>query len=358
MSEKDVIIITGSSGRIGTSVAHRFQDRYQIVGFDFVPSDHTPPSMEYVNVDLSRDDSVRDGLKHVLEKYGNRVASVVHLAAYYNFTGEPTTKYEEITVQGTGRMLRGMKEFFDCQQFIFSSTMLIYKPCEPGQVITEESPITALWDYPKSKVETEALMRNEHGTIPIVMLEIAGVYDDYCNSIPLSNQIQRIYEKQLAGKVYPGDISRGTSFLHMDDLVECIELCVEKRAQLPNEFVALVGEPETMSYDQIQKEIGKLLFHEDWKTYSMPKSIAKIGVWFQNLAGQSYIKPWMVDIADINYVLDISRARNVLGWNPKHKLHDTIPLMIDALKADPVKWYKVHKLTMPSWLEKKAKESC
>lgn len=350
---KDVVIVTGSSGRIGTKVAERLCDQYQVVGFDFVSSPNTPPSMDYVKVDLESDESVNNGLKYVKDKYGDHVLSCIHLAAYYNFTGEPSNKYETITVQGTGRLLRGMQNF-RCEQFMFSSTMLIHAPCEPGTKITEDSVLLGAWDYPKSKIATEAVMHKDRGNVPIVILRIAGCYDDYCNSIPLSTQIQRIYEKQFAGKVYPGDISRGVSYLHLDDLVDCIVLAFNKRSELPKEFVALVGEERVLSYDQIQKIIGENLWGIDWKTHSIPKPIAKIGAWMQNLTGQSYIKPWMVDLADINYDIDISRAKTFLGWQPKNFVGDTIPKMIDALKQDPVKWYRHHKLVMPSWLEKKA----
>lgn len=348
---KDVVIVTGSSGRIGVKIAERLASKYQVVGFDFVASPNTPPSMDYVKVDLESDESVAKALSYVKEKYGTHVLSCIHLAAYYNFTGEPSNKYETITVQGTKRLLNGLQSF-NCEQFLFSSTMLIHAPNEPGTKITEDSPLAGLWDYPKSKIETEAVMCKERGSIPIVVLRIAGVYDDYCNSIPLSTQIQRIYEKQLAGRVYPGDISRGVSYLHMDDLVDAIELSFDKRKELPKEFFALIGEDRTMSYDAIQKLIGKFLFNSSWHTFQMPKPIAKIGVYAQNFMGATYIKPWMVDIADINYDLDISYAKKYLGWAPKKFVGDTLPLMISALKKDPLKWYQHHKLVIPSWLKK------
>jgi len=39
-----------------------------------------------------------------------------------------------------------------------------------------------------------------------VLLRVAGVYDDYCHSLPLSHQIQRIYERALTSHVFPGHI--------------------------------------------------------------------------------------------------------------------------------------------------------
>ncbi|MFX8262720.1 hypothetical protein ABTL46_22955, partial [Acinetobacter baumannii] len=56
------------------------------------------------------------------------------------------------------------------------------------------------------------------------------------------------------------------------------------------------------------------------------------------------IKPWMVEQSNDHYVLDISRARSLLGWDPRHSLRDTLPKIVEALKRDPPGWYKANKL--------------
>jgi hypothetical protein len=60
----------------------------------------------------------------------------------------------------------------------------------------------------------------------------------------------------------------------------------------------------------------------------------------------------MIYVADDHYALDITRAREVLGWQPKRSLREILATMVEALKADPVRWYKDHKLEPPSWLER------
>jgi hypothetical protein len=57
-----------------------------------------------------------------------------------------------------------------------------------------------------------------------------------------------------------------------------------------------------------------------------------------------FIKPWMIDRASDHYALDITRARTLLGWEPQRSLRDTIPKMVEALKADPSKFYKENEL--------------
>jgi nucleoside-diphosphate-sugar epimerase len=123
-SRKDTVLVTGSSGLIGTEVCNRLGQRFNVVGFDRDGGPHPPPVAECVCVDLTSDESVAAGLERVRFGYGERLASVIHLAAYYDFSGEPSDKYETITVQGTARFLRELQNF-QVEQFVFSSTMLI-----------------------------------------------------------------------------------------------------------------------------------------------------------------------------------------------------------------------------------------
>src|SRR5207237_6687033 len=114
-----------------------------------------------------------------------------------------------------------------------SSEMLFHADCEQRQRINEDWPLEPKWDYPKSKIKTEELIKANHGDMPIVLLRIAGVYDDLCHSIPLAHQIQRIYERSLTSHLFPGDMSHGQSFVHLNDLVDVCWLLTERRSQLP-----------------------------------------------------------------------------------------------------------------------------
>ena len=352
---KATIIVTGSSGMIGSPLCTMLAETYNVVGFDRAGPPYPPIEVECVSVDLTAEDRVVRALERVRHAYGPRLASVIHLAAYYDFSGEASPLYDEITVRGTARLLRALHQMeFEVEQFIFSSTMLLHAPSRPGERISEASPIEPKWDYPRSKAETEKVILSERGVIPSVMLRIAGVYDDECHSIPLAHQIQRIYERRLTGRVFPGDVSRGQAFVHLDDTLEAIRLAVEKRHALPTETTLLIGEPETLSYDELQRAFARLIHDEEWETRQIPKAIAKTGAWMLDnmpLVEEPFIKPWMVDLADDDYTLDISHARKTLGWEPKHSLRDTLPKMIDALKRDPAAWYRAHALSLPSSLE-------
>ncbi len=347
MQDKEIILITGCSGRIGFRCAEKFADKYKVLGADVFLVGHLP-GIELIGIDLGSPKNLQEGLAIIKSQFGNRIASVIHLAAYYSFTKGHWGEYERITINGTKNLLEGLLTDFEVGQFIFSSTMLVHAPCKKGEKITEESPVSPTWNYPKSKVITENIIHEKlHGKIPYVIFRIAGVYDDQCHSIPLSNQIQRIYENQLEGHVFAGDTSHGASFIHMEDLVDAIYRAVEKRKELPKELVLLLGEPTTLSYDEIQRQVSKLIYGKEWKTWGIPKPIAKLGAYAMELLPffrKGFIQPWMIDLADDHYELDISKAKRYLNWEPRHHLKETIPLWIDQLKREPLAWYDINKL--------------
>lgn len=338
--------MTGSSGLIGAAVVRRLAEQFRIVGFDRAGPPDPPPVAECITVDLTAEEELQPALQAVRRRYGERIAGVVHLAAYYDFSGEPSPLYDEVTVRGTERLLRGLQSF-QVEQFLFSSTMLVHAPCEPGQRIDEDWPLEPKWDYPQSKVATEQLIRAQRGAMPAVLLRIAGVYDDLCHSIPLAHQIQRIYERRLTSHVFPGDTTHGQAFLHLDDLVDAFVQLVQRRASLPPDLTLLLGEPETLSYEELQRALGRLIHDEEWETRPIPKPLAKTGAWLQDalpLGEEPFIKPWMIDLADDHYALDVTRARRLLGWEPRRSLRDTLPKMVAALKADPPGWYRANDL--------------
>ena len=357
---RGTILITGSSGRIGYPLAKRLAESYNVVGFDRRAPSHPPPSAECLYVDLTSDESLRRGLQAIRELHGNRIVSVIHLAAYYDFSGAQSPLYDEVTVRGTGRLLRMLQDF-EVEQFIFSSTVLVHAPSAPGQRINEDSPLEPKWTYPESKVKTEKVIHAERGKIPVVILRIAGVYDDLCNSLPLAQQIQRIYEHDISGYLYPGEVSAGRqAFMHNEDVADSVVLAVTRRKELPPELTLLIGEPESPGYDELQRVLGRLIHGVAWKTYSLPKVAAKVSAWAQEklpLNRPPIIKPWMIDLANDNFELDITRAHTILGWKPKHALLDTLPKMIPALKADAPAWYRENDIKPPLWLRELAPAS-
>lgn len=346
-----VVLITGSTGLLGTHLVKSLVDDYRVVGLDVKPPEELIPGTKWIKCDLTDDENVRDVLASVRSEFGNQIASVIHLAAYYDFSGEPSPLYDELTVEGTRRLLKALQDF-DVEQFAFSSSLLVMKPVPLGERLRETSETQAEWAYPESKLKTEQILKVEHGKIPAVIARIAGVYNEDCHSLPISQQIRRIYEKQMESYFFPGNADHGQSFVHLDDVIRCFQQIIEHRGTLEPLEVFLIGEEDVMSYGELQDAIGELLHGEAWPTIRVPKAVAKAGAWVEEkLAGDDeedkpFIKPWMVDLADAHYPVDISQARRRLEWQPEHTLRGTLPKMIERLRRDPKQWYETNGLPL------------
>lgn len=348
--QKEIIIITGAKGNIGSKLSRALKKDYEIVGFDLKKNHPDIP------MDLSSDDSVALGLKIFREKYGNKIAAIIHLAAYFDFTGEDSPLYNAINEKGTERLLKSLQNF-EVERFIFMSTMLVHQACVPGEKINEQTPLAPKWAYPKSKQKTEEIIQKYHGHIPYLILRLAGLYDEDSCVPTLAHQISRIYQRKIKSHLYAGDIHAGQSFIHADDLVDLIKKVVERRNTLADEEIILAGESDAVSYTNLQEMIGQLIHgEEEWKTMIVPAIVAKTGSWLENKiepvipddfdqGEKPFIQEFMIDLASDHYALDLKKAKELLDWEPRHSIDETLPKIIDNLKKEPKKWYKKNSLT-------------
>lgn len=358
---RPIVLITGAGGNLGRSIAEALGDRYRIVGLDTAPSrDGDYPIFE---ADLTEDASVEAAMAKLREEYGPHLASVIHLAAFFDFSGEDKPQYRAVNVEGSRRLVRALAAF-EVEQLVYAATMLVHAPVRPGERIDEDAPIDPRWAYPKSKAEAEEAIRETRGDIPTVFLRLAGVYDEETSVPTFAHQIARIYERDFQSHLYSGDTDAGQTMVHRGDLIDAFVRTVDRRAELPpGETAILVGEEEAIGYADLQDRLGCLIHgEEEWPTLRLPAPLAGAGAWVQDKAEplvpdaidkgeRPFIQPFMTRMASDHYALDISRARRLLGWEPRHRLARALPAMIARLKEDAAAWYEANRITPPAFVE-------
>jgi len=365
-TQRPAVLITGAGGNLGRSLARFLADDYRILGMDRKAGKDT--GFPLFEVDLASDDSVQQALAQVHDACGGTLAGVIHLVAYFDSTGEDSPLYQSVNVNGTARLLRGLRDGFTVERFVYASTMLVHRPGRPGELIDETQPFGPQYVYPRSKLEAEEVIRREHGTMPYAILRLAGVYDEVTVVPTLAQQIARIYERDLESYFYSASNLVGQSMLHRDDLHEAMRLTLARRNTLPPDAEMLIGETEALGYDVLQDEIGYLIHGvEDWPTLRVPKVVATVGTWVREKTEplvpdaldegeKPFIKPYMIAMSDAHYALDTTRAEQWLGWRARHRLKHSLPAIVEALKRDPLGWYRAHGMTPPPALREGASQ--
>lgn len=354
--KQPLILITGCSGLIGTRLTAAFGHDYRIIGLDQRPPADSSQMTAFIECDFTAEQEIADGLRQVHDQFSPNVASVIHLATYSDWTGAPSPLYEDLNIEGTRILLRELSnQGLNVDQFVFASTLEVMAPSEDGKPIDAKSATRTEWHYPRSMLAAEQIILEERGDISAVILRIAGVYDDQCRCLPISRQISRIFEKRIESYLFPGDESHGQPYIHLDDLTELCERVVASRDSLSSDQVFLVGEEDLMSYAELQDELGQLIHAAQWPTIRIPKAAAKAGATLKDTlevddAARS-VKPWMIDLADQHYPIDISHVRQALQWEPRHSLRQTLPTIVSGLRRDPADWYTANDLPWPEEIQ-------
>lgn len=346
---KPVVLVTGGSGLLGSRLIEQLRPHYKVVSLDLDCDPQLAPDVEFVCLDVTSNESVRRALDRVASVYGPHIASVVHLVAYYDFAGDASPQYEKITVEGTRRLLDASKAV-QLEQFVFTSTLLVHEPTSPGEPTNEDSPLTPTWPYPESKVRTESVIRSTERPFSTAVLRLAGAYDEDGNSPPLAHQVRRIHGRMLTSHFYPAALDRGQPFVHIDDAVDALVRTVDRRGELSHQLDLVIGEPATLGYGEVQELIGRELHDRRWRTIRVPAALARPGAWVMEhnpWVSDPFMDTWAVERASDHYELDISRARQLLGWNPGHTLRATLPNMMERLRRDPEGWYAGNALELP-----------
>jgi nucleoside-diphosphate-sugar epimerase len=120
MAMKPVVLVTGLAGRIGTAIAEALGDDYTLAGFELRCPEGDARCIE---ADITSDEALAKACEALRSRHGSRIASVIHLAAHYDFSGRDDPKYDAVNVRGSERLLRALQSF-EVGQFVYASTML------------------------------------------------------------------------------------------------------------------------------------------------------------------------------------------------------------------------------------------
>lgn len=146
------VLITGSSGRIGSAIARRVSQHHEVVGLDIRPGPCTS-----IPADICDDALVRRVLA--------RVDAVIHTASLHapDIGLRSLAEFRRVNVDGTRLLLEGCLER-GIARFVYTSTTSLYGhsliPDGAAVWVTEELEPRPRDIYDETKIEAEDLCRN------------------------------------------------------------------------------------------------------------------------------------------------------------------------------------------------------
>ncbi|MEZ4818341.1 MAG: UDP-glucose 4-epimerase GalE [Bdellovibrionota bacterium] len=308
------VLITGSSGYIGSHIAKYFaQKEYTVLGLDREP----PPNglKPYLHDNLQTDIAQTRTVKDFLQQYACK--NIIHCAALAlveESVSDPN-KYFDNNVVKANAFLNVCREV-EVKNFIFSSTAAVYG--EPKQnPISEKHPRNPINPYGQSKKEFEEHLLSHHhaGSIHAGIFryfnacgadlggEIGENHDPETHFIP--NLIKSALTHQdvvLFGNNYPTfDGTCIRDYIHVWDLASSHYLLLEKMLTTSVDPVYNLGTKEGYSLLQIVEAAEKIL----------GKSIR-----------YHFKPPRAGDFSTL--VADATKAREVLNWTPQYSDLNTI----------------------------------
>jgi UDP-glucuronate 4-epimerase len=311
------VLVTGSSGQIGTNLALRLlADGHEVFGVDKRQNTWTD-DFRYLLQDLSPHYPAHPGGIAGVEYPEPDV--VVHLAAHakvHQLVRQPERALENMTM--TFNVLEYCRH--SAIPIVFSSSREVYGDVHRFEGYGEASADFAFTEstYSASKIAGEALIYSYarcYG-LPYLVFRFSNVYGRYDNDLARMVRVIPLFIHRLLRDepitVFGGE-DKTLDFTYVDDCVEGIVRGVEALAEahVRNETINLAyGQGNTLV--RVARLIGDALGVDPRIAFAPP------------LLGEV-----------TRYIADISKAHELLGWKPSVAIDDGIPSAVEWYRANP-----------------------
>lgn len=294
------ILVTGSSGTIGTALCETLLNRgFDVVGVDIKPNKWNEMVQEVtINHDLREED--------LTDRLPDDIDLVIHLAAnarVYNLVVDPSLARDNFLI--TFNVLEYMRNV-GIKKLIFSSSREVYGNSDRMVYSEEDAHIKCCESpYTASKISGEALIHayKQCYDIDFIILRFSNVYGKYDESdrvVPLFIKLTKEGKDLI---VYGKD--KTLDFTYIDDTINGVMRCIEKFEKVKNDTINIAS-GESAPILEVAQIIKKIL----------------------NANNQIQIRENRTGEV-LKCIVDISKAKEKLGYNPKVKLENGLKNTIE-----------------------------
>lgn len=290
------ILITGSTGFLGSKIRNVLQNNYSILGLSRSNSDY--------NIEL----------QSYIPQFNEDFDIVVHCAGKAHlvpFKDEENASFNDVNVNGTQNLLRGIELTGTFpKRFVFISSVAVYG-LDQGDNINENAPLLAKDPYGLSKIKTEQLLlewcKKNNVICTILRLPLLVGENPPGNLGAMVKGIQKGFYFNIAG----GKARK--SMVLVNDVAKILL----KSSEIGGVYNLTDGFHP--NFYELSNVIGKNFGRS--KIFSLPFFIAKVIALFGDILGVKFpLNSVKFKKITSDLTFDDSKARIVLGWKPNKVL--------------------------------------
>ena len=321
------VVITGSSGYLGSALCADLDRDHRIVGIDRRPPSpalrQAAPRAAWESIDISSAEAVSSAFQRIAHSCGG-IDFVIHFAVYYHYGRGWRREYDLHNIQGTRNVIEAACRA-GAGRIIFAASIASLMPPPLGQILTEAAGDMADFPYCKSKAAGERLCAERHDELPAVVMRIGGVFSDWCELPPLYSLIRLWSRPGPIGRCIPGRGMTGFPCIHRDEVVRFVRRVIEKNDTLDRHEVLFASEDGCTCHEDLYPPIRRLSGQSAAeRPLQVPPLLAALFLYLKLAANgvlfrPTYEQPWMLTYADRPLCVDTRRTRQKLDWRPRNE---------------------------------------
>jgi UDP-glucose 4-epimerase len=303
------ILITGGAGFIGSRLAQAYiQAGHQVIVLDNLARgrcEHLPVGATFYNVDICDWAAIREVVKRERPDIINHHAALVFVRESQRFP----ENYLRVNLDGTRNIMKAAREA-GAEKFIFASSGGAVYGDPPSLPIREDTPRLPRSPYGEAKMRAEDALLVDGDGLEIVILRYGNVYGPGQDHSVVTMFAAALRDSVPA--VIFGDGSQSRDYVYITDVVRANLLSLKPGLS----GIFNIGSAEERSVLEVYRSVtanmhngSEFGYHNSISPFHLPDNSFEVR----------------------RNVLDIRRARSILGWQPEVSFEEGVRLTVQGV---------------------------